>query len=92
METNVTFETYLILNDEEFQVEVSASGEIVNDKMTHEFGIKTYKTIDNVYINNIYNVENDETIMYNNLNKVQQKTLLNLASDYLEENEIDLEE
>ncbi len=83
----VPFETYIIINDEEYKVEVTAIGDLCNDSFSHEFGVQNVRSITNVFITRIVNLENDEVINYKALEKEQKKMLLDLAYDYLDEQE-----
>ena len=85
---NISFETYIIINDEEFKCEVSAFGEICNDSFDHEFGTQKYKNyIDEVYIDSIVNTETNEEVQFSSLDKKQKNNLLELAYDYLVDEE-----
>lgn len=76
MEINKQFETYIIIDDEEFKVEVQAVGDLVPNG------------IDNVFVNNIYDIENDETLSFKDLDRHNQKFLFEVARDELNEQEM----
>jgi hypothetical protein len=88
MEINATFETYVIIDDEEFKVEVSAIGDLVHDGFNHEFGYKPTSYIDGVFITGVHNLETDEAIPFKSLSKKVQKELLQTAEDELNEAEV----
>lgn len=87
MEINTSFETYIIVDEEEVKVEVQSSGDIIEDGFSHEFGFTSTPYIDNVYITSIYDTENDRDINFKDLSKIQKRILLNLAQDELNERE-----
>lgn len=88
VEINTTFESYVIINDEEFKVEVEAVGDLVDEGFSHEFGFTSKRVIDNVFITGIYDLENDKTITFKELNKKEQRKLLSLAEENLTEGEM----
>jgi hypothetical protein len=87
MEINTTFETYVIIDDEEFKVEVQAVGDLVEDGFNHEFGYESTPYISNVFITGIYDTENEKEIKFKKLSKEQQKLLLVIAEEELNERE-----
>lgn len=76
MEINATFETYIILDDEEFKVEVNTVGDLMDDG------------VENVFVTSIYNLETDELVTFSLLSKEQRKELLASAEEELNEREM----
>lgn len=88
MEINKTFETYVIKDDEEIRVEVTAEGDLVEDGFDHEFGFTSNPFVSNVFITNIYDIDNDSQLNFKSLTKGWQKKLLTLAEEELNESEM----
>lgn len=77
MEINTEFECYLIINDEEIKVTVKSVGDIVENYKDNSY------YIDNVFVNNITDIETEEEIPFVFLNKEQKKELLDLSEEWL---------
>lgn len=84
MDVSTKFETYIQLDDDtEYNVEVECSGNIIENGFTHEFGYESKYELEEVFIDSLFDLDNEIGISIGIIPKKELRKLKNLAYDYL---------